>query len=190
MALTPEDVAHLVRAATAAAESASKAALAAERASQSSKGTGRAGFSEASKVCKCPDSFGGGTVEDDQTKWADFSMAFKAWLYYGDEMFRTDLEDLEATKLGKATVLSAWTDEAEVRSKQLYSILCGILKGRALQVLRATSEQHGYEVWRQLVNLYSPHTKQRSLGIMTALMSFPSFSKDRSYLEQIQGLDR
>ena len=190
MALTPEDVAHLVRAATAAAESASKAALAAERASQSSKGTGRAGFSEASKVCKCPDSFGGGTVEDDQTKWADFSMAFKAWLYYGDEMFRTDLEDLEATKLGKATVLSAWTDEAKVRSKQLYSILCGILKGRALQVLRATSEQHGYEVWRQLVNLYSPHTKQRSLGIMTALMSFPSFSKDRSYLEQIQGLDR
>ena len=190
--LTAENIAELVRAATVAAESAARAssALTTATTAATAKGAGRTGFSEASKVCKCPENFGGGTVEEDQAKWADFSMAFKAWLYYADEMFRSEIEDLEATKLSKATVLSAWTTEAQSRSKQLYSILSGILKGRSLQLLRAVGEQHGYEGWRQLVNLYNPHTKQRALGLMTVLMSFPAFSKDRSYLEQIQGLDR
>ena len=76
------------------------------------------------------------------------------------------------------------------RSKKLYSILAGILKNRPLKLLRQIPDSNGLEAWRQLHNLYSPKTKGRAMALLTALMGFPMFTKDKTCLEQLQSLER
>ena len=49
---------------------------------------------------------------------------------------------------------------------------------------------NGLEVWRQLSSLYTPRTKTRALGLLSALMSHPPFVRERTVLEQIQGMER
>ena len=76
------------------------------------------------------------------------------------------------------------------RSKRLYAILSGLLLHRPLKILKQVPDNNGLEVWRQLSGLYSPRTKTRSLGILSALMAHPAFTRDKTILEQIQGLER
>ena len=51
-------------------------------------------------------------------------------------------------------------------------------------------ESNGLEVWRQLHALFVPRTKVRSMAILNAIMGFPSFSKEKTLLEQVQMLER
>ena len=77
------------------------------------------------------------------------------------------------------------------RCKQLFNILTGILRGKPLRLLRQTSERNGFEVWRKLVQLFSPKTKSRSISLLAALMNIPAFSlKDKTLMDQILGLER
>ena len=52
------------------------------------------------------------------------------------------------------------------------------------------SERNGFEAWRQLSQLYKPRTKSRSISLLSALMNLPPFTKDRTLLEQVLGLER
>ncbi|CAK9110158.1 unnamed protein product [Durusdinium trenchii] len=52
------------------------------------------------------------------------------------------------------------------------------------------SERNGFEAWRQLSQLYKPRTKSRSVSLLSALMNLPPFTKDRTLLEQVLGLER
>jgi len=90
------DVSQLIQAATDAAPTAADAA-AALREAQASRGPGLSGkgFSEASKVIGQPDPFGSENHEEDLSKWQDFTVNFKAWLFYGDSGFETDLHRIE-----------------------------------------------------------------------------------------------
>jgi hypothetical protein len=45
-------------------------------------------------------------------------------------------------------------------------------------------------VYRQLLKLFKPSTKLRSMALLSALMSLPAFSKDKSLYDPIQRLDR
>jgi hypothetical protein len=45
-------------------------------------------------------------------------------------------------------------------------------------------------VYRQLLKLFKPSTKLRSMALRSALMSLPAFSKDKSLYDPIQRLDR
>ena len=76
------------------------------------------------------------------------------------------------------------------RSNKLHSILAGILKNRPLKLLRQISDSNGLEAWRQLHNLYSRKTKGRAMALLTALMGFLMFTKDKTCLEQLQSLER
>ena len=77
-----------------------------------------------------------------------------------------------------------------MKSNKLYSILSGLLKHKPLRILRQVSERHGFEVCRRLMQLYSPHTKSRAVSLLSAFMSLPAFASGRTFLEQIQGLER
>ena len=67
----------------------------------------------------------------------------------------------------------------------------GILRGKLLRLPRQTSERNGFEVWRKLVQLFSPKTKSRSISLLAALMNIPAFSlKDKTLMDQILGLER
>lgn len=76
------------------------------------------------------------------------------------------------------------------RIRELHSILVGLLRSRSLKVLRGVSGRNGYEVYRHLLKLFKPSTKPRSMALLSALMSLSAFSKDKSFYDHIQGLDR
>ena len=69
-------------------------------------------------------------------------------------------------------------------------ILSGLLAHRPLKILKQVDGNNGLEVWRQLSSLYTPRTKTRALGLLSALMSHPPFVRERTVLEQIQGMER
>ncbi|CAE7357043.1 RE1, partial [Symbiodinium sp. KB8] len=149
-------------------------------------------FSDASKVVRMPDPFGSAESDTDLSKWNEFNMSFRAWITYAEPSFETDLNAAEA-KGDVVFEFATLTDTQKQRSNQLYSlysILTGLLKHRPLIVLRGVSERNGLEVWRQLSQIYTPRNKSRSLAILTTLMQYPPFTKDKTLREQVATLDR
>ena len=119
-------------------------------------------------------------------------MNFKAWLFDGDSGFESDLHRVE-TNCASTPIEFPGSEPNDVqeRCKQLFNILAGILRGKPLRLLRQTSERNGFEVWRKLVQLFSPKTKSRSISLLAALMNIPAFSlKDKTLMDQILGLGR
>ena len=74
------------------------------------------------------------------------------------------------------------------RSEKLYSILVGVLRYTPLKILRSVERRNGLEVWRQLVMQMQPRTRARSIALLQAFLSHPSFKKE-GILEQM-GLER
>ena len=189
--LSDQDVAALVQAALDAARAASEAVVAL-RDQQSNRSSTAGGFQEASKVVRQPEPFGSECHEDDLAKWQDFNVSFKAWLYYGNKHFETDLHRVEVTH-AETPISSVDGEPQEVKDRcnQLYSILTGLLKGKPLRLLRQVSNRNGFEVWRQLCQLFMPRTRSRAISILAALMGVLSFTtKDRTLLDQVLGLER
>ena len=170
-----------------AAQAAADAAVALREASQNRSG----GFAEANKTVQVPKEFGTTTSSEDQNNWADFAFSFKQWLCFADSGYSSDLNDVEEHT--EVPVTFSETPEGVAiknRSFKLYAILAGILKNRPLRLLRQTPNSNGLEVWRQLHSLYAPKTKVRSMAILSAIMGYPAFTKDRTLVEQLQTLER
>ena len=146
-------------------------------------------FAEAGKVIKIPEPFGSEDHESDQRAWRDFYLNFKSWLFYADEAFEPELTYVE--KNPKTVIaLSGMTAGPKARSLQLYSILTGLLRGKPLRILRQVEERNGVEVLRQLIDLYVPSSRSRSIALLQAFLQFPAFTRDRTMLEQILALER
>ena len=144
--LSADDVSALVQAATDAAKAASDA-VTALREAQASRASG-GGFQEASKVVRQPEPFGSENHEDDLSKWQDFNVNFKAWLYYGNPKFELDLHRVEVTHADTPIAnVDGETQDVKDRCSQLYSILTGLLRGKPLRVLCQVDGRNGYEAW-------------------------------------------
>lgn len=190
-ALSDDDLRAMLTAATQAAQSASDAAQALQNA-QSQRGTGVAGmdsFKEASRMVRQPDPFGSEDHESDLSKWQDFCVNLKAWLFLGNPGFEQDLIRAEAHRLNVIDV-SAEPADVQNRCKQFYNIMTGLLKGKPLRLLRQIENRNGYELWRQLCQLFAPKTRARSISVLSALLQAPHFTKDRTLLDQVLGLER
>ena len=140
---------------------------------------------------KTPNAFGNANSAEDQAHWLDFSFSFKQWLFYAEPGYEADLKHVE-DHLNTPVIYNASAEgvKSMERSKRLYAILSGLLQHRPLKLLKQVPESNGLEVWRQLCTLFTPRTKSRALGLLSALMSHPPFSRERTIHEQIQGLDR
>ena len=180
----------ILEAVTRAADAAAQAAVALRESNEQARAQ-KSGFSEASKVVKCPTSFGSANSAEDQANWLDFAFSFKQWLVYAEPGFETDLNHVE-DHLNVPVTYNASAEGAasEASSKKLYAILSGLLQQRPLKLLKQVPSSNGMEVWRQLCSLYTPKTKSRALGILSALMTHPAFTREKTFLEQVQGLDR
>ena len=111
------------------------------------------------------------------------------WLTYGDPRFSDLLRDVE--NLDEPCKLSDFAN-AEVRelARRLYSILASYVRGPALQLIRAESSQkNGFLVWQQLRDLYMPRARPRTMAIGQAIMSHPSFPREKSMLENLLQMD-
>ena len=80
--------------------------------------------------------------------------------------------------------------EEAARSKRLFSVLSGLLRHRPLVILNSVTDRNGYEVWRLLTSVFASRRKARGLAILSTLMQYPSFTKDRALREQISALER
>ncbi|CAL1136540.1 unnamed protein product [Cladocopium goreaui] len=189
--LSADNVAQLVQAATDAAKAASEAVLAMKE-QQTARAGLSDGFKEASKVIRQPEPFGSEVHEEDLGRWQDFNVNFRAWLFYGNKHFEGDLHRIESVH-GDIPIPSVDGEAPEVqdRCSQLYSILTGLLRGKPLRMLRQVERRNGFEVWRQLSQMFQPKTKSRAISILSALVNVPNFvMKDRTLLDQILGLER
>ena len=172
-----------------AAQAAAQAALALKESNE--RRGNNFGFSEATKVVQCPKEFGSAVSSEDQTSWSDFAFAFKQWLFFADPLYEPDIKHVEDHPGVVVTFHESPAGLAtQERARKLYLILGGILKHRPLKVLRQVSNNNGLEAWRQLGSIYMPKTKGRSLALLSAIMQFPVFGRDRSILEQVQNLER
>ena len=161
--LSADNISALVQAATDAAKAAGDA-VTALRDAQAARSSGPSGFQEASKVIRQPEPFGNENHEDDLSKWQDFSINFKAWLYYGNPKFEYDLHRVEVTHANMPIEnVEGEPQDVKDRCNQLYSILTGLLRGRPLRLLRQVESRNGFETWRQLTQLFLPKTKSRAI---------------------------
>ena len=171
MATPAIDVTQVVQVAAQAAQAAAQAGTALQRFTDQRTAGGK--FSEAGKVVRQPDPYGTDDVEQDISRWTEFYDNFRAWLFYADKEYEASLDHLEnntATPIDMSTMDSSQQD----RSKQLYSILIGSLRGRPLRILKGVAGRNGFEAWRQLLSQYQP----------------PPFNKTQTIIEQIQGFER
>ena len=187
MAAPAVDVSQVVQIAAQAAQAAAQAANALQKFTER-KDTGSR-FSEAGKVVRQPEPYGTDDMEQDISKWTEFYDNFRAWLFYADKEYEAGLDHLESNT-SVAIDMSTLDVTVQERSKQLYSILIGSLRGRPLRILKGVSNRNGYEAWRQLLSQYQPRTRARSISMLSALMNFPAFNRSQTIVEQIQGFER
>ena len=169
------------------AQAAAQAAQAAVARPSSSSGT--AGFADANKILNRPTEFGSAVHDNDVAQWAEWSHSFRTWLVFADHEYETDLKIVEEN-LNTPVDLSTADAARVARSQRLFAILASVLRAKPKAILRQVSDKSGLEVWRVLTNTFAPRTKFRGLALLNALMSLPTFTKDRSLREQIQGLER
>ena len=144
---------------------------------QSSKASLGGGFHEAGKLVRQPAPFGSESHEDDLSRWQDFNVSCKAWLFYGNKSYELD-HRVEVTHAETPIAnMDGEPQDVKDRCNQLYSILTGLLKGKPLHRPRQVGNRNGLR--RQWCQLYMPRT--RSCAIY--LVSVPSFTtRDRTLL--------
>ena len=187
MATLPIDISQVVQIAAQAAQAAAQAATALQRFTDRRDSSGK--FSEAGKVVRQADPYGTDDIEQDIAKWTEFYDNFRAWLFYADKEYEVSLDHLENNTATPVDMSTMDLGQQE-RSKQLYSILIGSLRGRPLRILKGVAGRNGFEAWRQLLSQYQPRTRARSISMLSALMNFPQFNKSQTIIEQIQGFER
>ena len=192
MAAPAFDVTQVVRVAAQAAQAAAQAATALQRFTDQRNAGGR--FSEAGKVVRQPDPYGTDDVEQDIAKRTEFYDNFRAWLFYADKEYEVSLGHLESntsTPIDMSRMGSGQQD----RSKQLYSILIGSLRGRPLRILKGVSVSVEEMVLKLGDSFCLSISREPVLGRFLYAFSFDEFSciqqdADHRRVEQIQGFER
>ena len=185
---------EMVQAATQAAQAAalsaqSVAKLVAE--SPAAKGSADSGNSfQAYKLLKHPDPFGSESTDNDAVQRGAWLHGFRTWASVVNPSYEAELLEIEARCSEPCMAMSELPEQTRLRSRQLYGILSTLLKGRPLQVLRLTHNQHGYEVMRVLHQTFQPRTRSRAMAIISAIMATPAFNKQSTIREQVHAFER
>ena len=141
-------------------------------------------FGDGAKVLRSPDTFD----TDDPVKYTMWREQFLNWLTFCDNRYAELIQDVE--QLETMTTLGSLDEDVKDLARKLYSILSSYLQGPALQIVRANSgDRNGFAVWHRLKELYAPRARPRALAIGQAIMQHPSFSQQRSMLENLLQFD-
>lgn len=93
-------------------------------------------------MVRMPDPFAAIGPEQEQSNWGDFELNLRAWLGAADSGFDVDLQWTE-DHADDEFDMDVHPDEAVTRSKELHSILVGLLRNRALKVLCSVTGRNG-----------------------------------------------
>ena len=144
--------------------------------SQASSSKHSLGFADANEILNRLASFGSASHDHDLSVWHDWSHSVRTWLVFADQAFETELQAVESN-LDKPVVMSGMNEETAGRSWRLCAILGSLVLHKPKVIVRQVAERSGFEAWRQLVNVYAPKSKVRSLALLKALMGLPAFVK-------------
>ena len=141
-----------------------------------------------SRILPKPDVYKPSTREEEHSSWIQWYWSLKQYLCALDAGFSSELSFIENNPT--VVIGAVASAESEQRSKQLYSLLASLVKGRGLQVVQRTPLQHGFEALRQLIQLFQPSSRTRSLGILSALTSMNQFRAGEPLLPQVLDMER
>ena len=112
------------------------------------------------------------TFTGDQTKWDDWSFAFKRCVRsMHKDTFKTMSEwETRDDEVDEETELA---QDMEQRSAELYDILCQFCSGEALLVVRSVGEMEGIKAWQKLFKKYNPRTMARGLRMLSEAVNPP-----------------
>ena len=183
-ALDPATLNALLAQVAGAAKQAAEASKRVQTASASSSSTS----SDWTKLLAGPPVFEYKNQEEEIRHFKDWSWGLCQYLGAVDSGFTEELESLSKT-LDRAMDMSSASSSTRERSGKLYALLAGLLRGRALQTLKAVPSGDGYEGWRQLLLTLRPVTKNRGLAIMAAIMAWPNFQMNSALQPQLVRLE-
>ena len=137
------------------------------------------------KILKKPDNF----LEDDPVKFMGWREQFVNWISFIDKRY-VELFD-EAERLTTEVKMEDFTDESKELAQQLYSILSSYLRGPAGQLVRGqSSSRNGFRVWQELLKLYLPRTRPRTMALGQAIIQHPPFGSSKSMTESLLQFDQ
>ena len=180
-----DDLRVMMQQMTAATKAASDAAMAAVRANSSKASLGS---SEMSRILPRPDTFKPTTREEEHSQWLQWVWSLKQYVVALDTTYAEDLKKIEQFPTAEIGWIS--DPDALQRSQRMYALLSGLVRGRGLQVIQRVPSQNGYEALRQLMQLFQPSSRARSLGILTALTQTHPFRTNEPFLAQLLDLER
>ena len=175
MSLSQSDLVLMMRQMMEVTQAASTAAQAALAAAKDTSKSGLAGADMARLLPK-PDVFKPANREAEHGEWSAWFWTLKQYLGALDAAFTDELTFIERNPTKDLSAEAYASLESERRSKQLFALLSSLIRGRGLQIIQRIPVQNGFEALRQLVQLYQPASKTRSLGILSALTSMGHFS--------------
>ena len=180
---------QMTQAAAAASQAPVAAVSALSRDAAPVTGSTTSAFSDANRIPKRPDEFGSSSHDHDLAIWQEWAHGFKSWLIFADAAFEPELQEIEQN-VDRVLDSALMSTAAQARSQRLYAILASLLKAKPRTLLRQVQGRNGYEVFRQLVGVYAPRSKARSLAILNAVVAMPPFSKEKTLREQLASLER
>ena len=81
-------------------------------------------------------------------------------------------------------------DDAEkTRCIKLYGLLASLMRGRALQLVKAVEISTGFDAWRSLSKYLKPTSKARGLALLGAATTWPAFSMNSALQPQLLKLE-
>ena len=77
-------------------------------------------------------------------------------------------------------------DDAEkTRCVKLYGLLASLMRGRALQLVKAVEDLNGFDAWKALNKALKPTSMARGLARLGAATTWPAFSMNSALQPQL-----
>eukprot|EP00439_Symbiodinium_sp_Y106_P049880 s4767_g6.t1 len=122
------------------------------------------------------------TREEELKTWREWYFGFTNYIASHDPEYEADLNGLDWEKEATHALM---TGEQVARSRRLYGLLCSLLRGRPLMLIKACEKSKGgYEAIRILKNEMEPREKARTLALLRQLASW-RFDEKTTMHEQL-----
>ena len=112
--------------------------------------------------------------DGDPANWSDWVFAFKRTVRSADKETYDLMEKVErATSDFDEAALNSFVESGDVSgvSGELYDVLCTVMKGDALTMLKSVEDCEGFKAWHKIWTKYNPKTMARALRLMGEITS-------------------
>ena len=132
-----------------------------------------------------------GRPEEDRRLWADWRFAATQFLASKDGSYQHEIE--QAMGVADPIDMGTLSVQRQQRSKQLFTFLCGNVKGRLLAMLREpalAASSNGFEAIRRFHKDIEPKSGAAALGLLEAILTVPPPPKGTNLRDAIVAVER